>query len=715
MNSEIRFPLTVRIPLAFGLVLVSLLPTFVGCGGESQADMMMRAARRARPKDDEEDEKKAPPPRQDVAKTEAPVSQDGQPANDDAAEDQPEVVLTPIEERKPEEPLTVAQRRKMAYSNLEKIAEALHKYSTERKGFPARYTKTNSGIPALSWRVELLPYLGHQDLYNQFDKNTPWNKEPNKSLLKFIPDVYVSPERFDTKTNFMGPANEKFIFGLEDRMRRLHRVEDGLENTIMLVEVGDDQAAEWTAPVDFSPKDTKHLSAVLRGHRGDGTFAAWANGWTVLLARGLTDSELENAFTCDAGDGQVAGKIHREVSLRDPSDAAIAAEEASKKMDIASGDPSEMESDDASGSRPPSVASNLPIEPAMTRNPIPKSSELADANEKLRRIYAAQIRDAKTDEEKTKLVKTMLKDAGKMDSDLAGAYALQSAAMKMAIDAAAPAQLIQAIDQRVGLFEVDAYEENVSNLVSFGESLSGRDPETVSGDEFMDRAVQVIRAGIVDNDFMRASAVARIAYRLTGQKRDEEIPKLLNKLRIQLGAAQKEFDKAKDSLALYRIDPSDAASGATFGRFLCFIKGDWDTGLPLIAAAGNQEVMEVAKMDLEGAKTNEDKVALGDAWWALSRRARGAYRQAAQDRAVMWYEQAYARLPDSLDRLHVKNRIDEADESDGSSPLALSVQLADEMSVDLTVSLAALGYSPQNRANRRAQGSSAVGGRDEYD
>ena len=655
---------------------------------------MARAARRKRPKDDDdrEDKKKsAPPTKAEVAKVEAPT--DAAPTENANEEKTANVAdLIPIGERKPKNPLGEAARRKMAFENLEKVADAMSRYVTKTRGFPPRAMVTGSGIKTLSWRVALLPYLGYEELFKKFDPKVPWNKEPNKSLLQYIPDCYVSPERFDTKTNLQTPADRRFIFGL-DRSRRVHAVEDGLENTIMLIEVSDSLADEWTRPTDFAPKDIGKIREEIGGLRKDGTFAAWANGWPVLLASGLSNDELLNAFTFDAGDGQVAGKIHREIGIDDIADAAVA---STKQADTPS--PAAVANSSSSSSAGPKeqVAPTIKV----VREPIPNASQLAEAQVKLRKVYSDQLREAKNDTDKEELARTMIHDAGVMEDDPAGAYALQTASMRMSVDAGGPTTLISAIDQRVGRFEVDAYEENVQWLLSFGESLAGRDPASVEGKEFLTRAPHVILAGVMENDFMRASAVARIAYRLTGQSREEEIPRLLNRLRTQIAAAQKEFSTAKESLDMYRNDPENVDAGAAWGRFLCFIKGDWGTGLPLIAVGGSEEVRAAAKLDLRGADGYSQQVAIADSWWALSRRARGSYRQGAQDRAVDWYKQAFEVMPDSLDRMHVKNRIQEAEDEEGRSPLAILTQLAESVGVDLSVSLADMGYSRLNSRTR---------------
>ena len=46
------------------------------------------------------------------------------------------------------------------------------------------------GKRLLSWRVAILPYLGEQNLYNQFKLDEPWDNDNNKKLLAQMPAVY---------------------------------------------------------------------------------------------------------------------------------------------------------------------------------------------------------------------------------------------------------------------------------------------------------------------------------------------------------------------------------------------------------------------------------------------------------------------------------------------------------------------------------------------
>jgi hypothetical protein len=742
-----------RVEIAFfrrtcGFLIFVILCT-PGCG-PSSSDLMMRSAQRARDDDEEDEETKPASPETVIAEAQTPAPTANEVANEppsNVAESQPvaesqaqpteemnaaplvqasggraeiasnvesvenpteevtgvellagepvlELGLIPLEERISEQPLSDNERRKIAAENLEKVAEALRAYARDNGRLPLTYSSAN-GFQTLSWRVEILPYLGYKKLYDKFDKSVPWNRPPNDDLLKFIPDVYTSPERFDVKTNILMPAREGFIGGdggggaLNEDM-----IEDGVANTLLLIEVNDDQAVPWTAPKDFEPTSKSDVAWRLFKLREDGVFAVWANGWTTLLAAGTAEGTIWDAMTTEAGDGLMAGKVHRDIPIENVSDAAVASVETEPIV--------EAESD---------MRPTVPESFLATRDPVPSAGEIAGVRERFRQVFAERLEEAKKDDEKRELAREMLTQAATMSEDNVGAYALQTAAMRLAIDAGGISELLEGIDQRVERFEVDAFEENMTWMLDFGRGVSQRDVETIDGMDYLVRAVKVIFAAIHDDRYVDASTVARYSFRLIDEDRDEDLPKNLTKLRGLLGQAKRDFDAASKSLAAYRLDPADGEAAADVGRFLCFIKGDWQRGLPLLAEGGSEPLQAIATRDLQGATDQSNQVALGDAWWDLAEKARSSvYRQSAQDRAKFWYEQAFEVMPDSLDRLHVKARLDEVEGSSATSPLAMIQQLADEVGVDLSVSLAATGKSTPSGGSR---GSRGAGSRDE--
>lgn len=50
-----------------------------------------------------------------------------------------------------------------------------------------------TGKPLLSWRVTILPNIGHEALYKEFDLDKPWDDPHNRKLIAKMPKVYIVP------------------------------------------------------------------------------------------------------------------------------------------------------------------------------------------------------------------------------------------------------------------------------------------------------------------------------------------------------------------------------------------------------------------------------------------------------------------------------------------------------------------------------------------
>ena len=676
------------------LTLVFAVICLSGCGGPSQEEMLMRAAQRRR----------APEPKetaqiQNTGKEQAKATQNeanpaadqqispaangisvkpdpdpgqlavsGQPAAKPptTSETKRTFSVQPIEQRQPSTKLNKTERRKVAQRNIETVANALQQYFAETKRLPQSYKTNSNQLPTLSWRVTLLPYFGHEDLHKQFDFSKPWNVEPNKSLLQYIPDAYVSPERFDTKTNFLLPAGDDFTFG-ENRIAREKTIEDGMGNTIMLFEVNDEHAVPWTKPADLSVNSRKELISAIGGLRENGTFAAWANGLPVLISNSLSSETIFQATTHEKGEPLRAGDIHRDIDEKGKSNVtSIAGTTPASKDNL----------------NPNAVPENT-----TSRLPVPKVGDIAETQDKLRRIYADKLRDAKEKSDKSKLAQAMLTDAAKARLDPTGAYVMQTAAMRLALEAVDVDLLITAIDQRIAQFEVDPYRENVNWLQQISAGRLKRDRTQIRSKRLTERVLLIAHIGIMENDFVQAAKIVGIAFQFSSRNNEELLPRLMNKLKASLTTADNKFKEALSDLDAYRKNPDDQETAAAFGMFLCFTKGDWDTGLPLLKKGDNEVLREMAREDLQQGSDPDPQVQaqLADKWWDLGELAKSAtYRQPCRERALHWYLQAYHLLPDSLDRIHIKSRIEEAEAFEGGNPVSLCRQLAREMRVELS-------------------------------
>jgi serine/threonine protein kinase len=88
-----------------------------------------------------------------------------------------------------------ADARATSELNLRRLTSALMAYAEEHGHFPASaiYGKDGTGGPPHSWRVEILPYVGHRAVYEQYHFNELWDSEHNSKLLEKIPAVFRGP------------------------------------------------------------------------------------------------------------------------------------------------------------------------------------------------------------------------------------------------------------------------------------------------------------------------------------------------------------------------------------------------------------------------------------------------------------------------------------------------------------------------------------------
>ncbi len=195
-------------------------------------------------------------------------------------------------------------RRNLCAQNLTTIALALHSYSDVHKHFPAQANFNAAGKPLLSWRVHILPYLGEEKLYKEFHLDEPWDSEHNKTLIVRMPAVYRCPSMRGSarnKTSYLAPVHESAIFTGGPQGVPIKDIQDGTSNTILLVDVRDEQAVVWTKPEDLNV-DLNNPHKGLVGHH-DGLIAVlFADGAVLFLPETIEDPTLRALFTRKGGE-----------------------------------------------------------------------------------------------------------------------------------------------------------------------------------------------------------------------------------------------------------------------------------------------------------------------------------------------------------------------------------------------------------------------------
>ena len=157
--------------------------------------------------------------------------------------------------------------------HLKIIGLAIQAYAQENGSYPPAALLNGKGKPTVSWRVLILPYLGHKDLYERFDLSKPWNDPVNLALLHEMPGVYrKSGDAEDaTETGFAGVEGTGSLFQKASAELNGGHPLTGITVTEKLAAgpVGSGVHIPWTAPGDIAIQKAPQLGSA-HGFSGQG-------------------------------------------------------------------------------------------------------------------------------------------------------------------------------------------------------------------------------------------------------------------------------------------------------------------------------------------------------------------------------------------------------------------------------------------------------------
>ena len=151
--------------------------------------------------------------------------------------------------------LSTNRERTSSIRNLERIADALNAYAADHGTYPPSFTRDTNNVKLHSWRVLILPYLGEEDLYNDFDLDVPWDHPKNRQPSYEMPPVYQHPSGASRMMTLQSAyyliTGQGTLFPKSGPLG-LDQITDDMSQTILVTEGTPIVASGlWTEPVDL--------------------------------------------------------------------------------------------------------------------------------------------------------------------------------------------------------------------------------------------------------------------------------------------------------------------------------------------------------------------------------------------------------------------------------------------------------------------------------
>jgi hypothetical protein len=212
-------------------------------------------------------------------------------------------------------------RRSTCNNNLKQIMLALHNYHSQYGSFPPAYIADENGKPMHSWRVLILPFMAHRDLYDQYRFDEPWDGPNNLKLAATRIYEYECPEQ-----DASGPPMTSYLAVVGPgtawpgaKGTNFKDFPGGTSDKIMIVEVAN-SGISWMEPRDLdlatiapgvNPAKGLGVSSLHRevswSRRLLGAHVGMADGSTKFLPTGTSPDELRRMLLLRQPGGKRSG------------------------------------------------------------------------------------------------------------------------------------------------------------------------------------------------------------------------------------------------------------------------------------------------------------------------------------------------------------------------------------------------------------------------
>ena len=186
-----------------------------------------------------------------------------------------------------------AARRARSRNNIKQIMLALHNYHERHQHLPPAVVIGPDGKTPHSWRVELLPYLDQQVLYDQYRMNEPWDSEHNLKIAETVVPVFHCPgSKKPANSSYFVVVGDGTAFGKKEGVS-FKEITGGTTQAIAIVEAKRD--IPWTKPEDIA-FDGKKLPK-FGGYHPGGYQVGICDGSVKFISDLLDDNTLKTLLS----------------------------------------------------------------------------------------------------------------------------------------------------------------------------------------------------------------------------------------------------------------------------------------------------------------------------------------------------------------------------------------------------------------------------------
>lgn len=295
-----------------------------------------------------------------------------------------------------------------------------------------------------------------------------------------------------------------------------------------------------------------------------------------------------------------------------------------------------------------------PPKAAPVRMPLPEGSAVEEADKLIKDIYKADYAKRKP-ADKLEFAGKLLKSAQET-KDAAARFVMLREARDLAAAGGDVILATEAVEVLAENFVIKLPEQKLAALEAANKARVAA-PRVVA-----EAALETLDDAIRADDYALADQLLKLAASAGSRANVSAVSAAIAASKKELETIHKVYETLEPDRKTLVGNPTDPAANEKIGRFSCFLKGDWQAGLPLLAKSGDERLKAVAELDLRTTAA-ADRAAVADRWLEEVSRLEMAERSEVRQHAYAAYLDALPELV-GLDRTRVEKRLQEIRKSD---------------------------------------------------
>lgn len=286
---------------------------------------------------------------------------------------------------------------------------------------------------------------------------------------------------------------------------------------------------------------------------------------------------------------------------------------------------------------------------------MPPAESLARAREAVEaKLKSAVTQNPDEDKETSEADRAdkLLELAAGGELDGPGQYVARDMAYKIAVEIGYPVLMIRSVVRQSNAYEIRAYELLLSGFQAI---VDASHPAGVYRDVARE-ALDQSRRLTVQGYYALAKRMSGVAVAAAEKSKSKSWRKAAETADAAAAERSRMLDEAIKAEKTLTEKPDDQPANLAAGEFLCFLKQDWQRGLPHLAKAGDSKLAPLAERTIHVHRVSPGELLpLADAWWALAEAASEAQAEPMRVFAIKMYGAALGNLkPDDKTRVTVR-------------------------------------------------------------